>query len=303
VTRDQAPLVTIGLPVYNGAALLPQALDALLAQEWPNLQLLVADNASTDASAAIAESYAARDPRVRLLRSPVNAGIEANFSRVLAAADGQYFMWAACDDWWDPRFVSCMVAALEVSPSAVVAMSAVERVDETGAVRAIVRHSGSADPSRMSPWQLTIALAGGKPYHLYIYGLFRSGFLRRAFTGFPAVIAADRLLMCRVAMAGGFAYVDEVLHRRLVRQTTIAERYASEPLGVRWRGSSARWRLALAAGPYLWRSPVLPPARRWWVPAVVLRFLKATVGHSLAQSGLPVSFVKIADSTKGARND
>ena len=303
MNRNPPSLVSVGVPVYNGAALLPRALDALLAQDWPNLDIVVSDNASTDASAAIAESYAARDPRVRLLRSPVNAGFEVNFSRVLESAAGEYFMWAACDDWWDPRFVRRMVAALEQSPSAVVALSAVERVDEAGGVRDLVRYSGPSDPARMTPWQLTMALAGGRPYHLYIYGLHRTAFIKRAFTGFAPVIAADRLLMCRIAMAGGFAYVDEVLHRRLVRHKDIAERYADEPLGRRWLGSLPRWRLALAAGPYLWHSPVLPSTRRWWIPVVVLRFLKATVGHALVQAGRAGTFAKIADTTKGARND
>ncbi|MBA2302315.1 MAG: glycosyltransferase family 2 protein, partial [Acidobacteria bacterium] len=103
VNPNPPSLVSVGVPVYNGASLLPRALDALLAQDWPDLDIVVSDNASTDASAAIAESYAARDPRVRLLRSPVNAGFEVNFARVLESSTGEYFMWAACDDWWDPR--------------------------------------------------------------------------------------------------------------------------------------------------------------------------------------------------------
>jgi len=296
--HPSAPLVSVGLPVYNGERFLARALDALLAQDWPNLDILVSDNASTDASAAVAESYAARDRRVRVVRSAFNAGFETNFARVLASARGTYFMWAACDDWWDPRFVSRLVAALEYSPSAVVAMSAVERVDEAGGILDVVRHDGASDPSRMTSWQLALQLAGGRPYHLFIYGLYRREFIRRAFTGFAPVIASDRLFMCRVAMAGRFAYVDEVLHRRLVRGQPIAERYADEPLGRLWRGAWPRWRLALAAGPYLWRSPVLPSSRRAWIPLMVLRFLKASLGQTLVQVVHAPGFAKIAAGTR-----
>ena len=284
-TGPSHPVVSIGLPVYNGSRFLARALDALLAQRSAALEIVVSDNASTDASAAIAESYAARDPRVRVLRSAANVGVEANFARVLAAASGTYFMWAACDDWWAPDFVPRLMAALEQQPAAVVAMSAVERVDEAGGRVDVVRFAGAADPSRLTPRELVMRLAAGRPYHLFVYGLFRREFLCRAFTGFAPVVAADRLLLCRVAMAGAFAYVDEVLHRRTIRQASIAVRYAEEPIGRLWRRAGPRWRLALAAGPYLWRSPVVPPARRLWIPAIVLRFARASLGHMLAEAG------------------
>jgi glycosyltransferase involved in cell wall biosynthesis len=279
------PAVSIGVPVYNGERFLARALDALLTQEGVSFEVLIFDNASTDRTAEIAARYAARDARVRLSRSEVNRGVEANFVAALAAATAPYFMWAACDDWWAPSFASRLAAALENTPDAVVAMSAVERVDESGAVVDLVRHRGTADPSRMTGWQLVMALAGGHPYHLFIYGLYRTDFLRRAFTGFAPVVAADRLFVCRAAMAGRFAYVDEILHRRTVRQAPIAERYADEPIGRLWRSAWPRWRLTWFAGPYLWRSPVVPARRRVWIPAIVLRFARASLGHTLAQFG------------------
>jgi glycosyltransferase involved in cell wall biosynthesis len=279
------PLVTVGVPVYNGARFLPRALDALLSQDWASLEILVSDNGSTDSTAALAEEYAARDPRICVMRSAVNEGVEANFTRVLRKGRGDYFMWAACDDSWHPQFVSRMVAALEQTPAAVVAMSAVERVNESGELVDVVRHAGPTDPGRMSAWKLTMQLAGGRPYHLFVYGLYRADFITRAFTGFAPVVAADRLFMCRVAMAGRFAYVDEILHRRLVREAPIAERYADETIGALWRGNWPRWRLAVRAGSYLWKSPVLPAARKLWVPAVVARFVKAGIGHMLVQTG------------------
>jgi glycosyltransferase involved in cell wall biosynthesis len=281
-----APLVSIGLPVYNGARYLSRALDALLAQRLDSLEILISDNASTDETAAICQSYARRDPRIRYVRADANAGVEANFKKVLGMASGTYFMWAGCDDWWAPEFVPRLVSALEERPEAVVAMSAVERIDESGRLLDVVRHAGRTDPSRMSAAQLVFALAGGRPYHLFIYGLYRTAFLERTFTGFPSVIAADRLFMVRAALCGGFAYVDDVLHRRLVREKPIAERYADERIGHLWQGSWPRWRLALVAGPYLWRTPGLPVNRRLLVAAVVLRFLKASLGHTLVRAGL-----------------
>ena len=280
------PTVSIGLPVYNGARFLRRSLDALLGQSFRDFELLISDNASTDATPQIIAEYAARDPRVRCLRADVNAGVEANFRRVLNESSGRYFMWAGCDDWWAPTFVERVAAALERDDRAVVAMSDVEREDESGTTLDTVRFSGAMDPSRMTPRRLALLLAGGRPFHLFVYGLFRADVLRRAFTGFAPVVAADRLLMCRIALTGGFVPVGEVLHKRLVRRTAISERYADEDIGQLWRSASGRWRLALSAGPYLWLSPGVPFRRKLCIPGIVLRFAKASLGHSLVQSGL-----------------
>jgi glycosyltransferase involved in cell wall biosynthesis len=280
------PTVSIGVPVYNGARFLRRALDALLAQTFDDFELIVADNASTDATGAIAEEYAARDPRISYIRSPTNVGVEANFQRVLRAAGGRYFMWAGCDDWWAPTFVERTVDALESHPAAIVAMSDVQRVDEGGASLDIVCFSGPMDPALLTPRHLAMRLAAGLPFHLFIYGLFRADVLRRSFTGFAPVVAADRLFMCRAALTGSFVPVRGVLHKRLVRRASIAERYADEGIGRLWSGSTARWRLAFRAGPYLWRSPDVPFSRKICIPAVVLRFARASLGHSLVQTGL-----------------
>ena len=280
------PTVSIGMPVYNGARFLRRSLDALLGQSLTDFELIVSDNASTDATPEIAAEYAGRDPRVRYLRATANVGAEANFLRVLREASGKYFMWAGCDDWWAPTFVERTVAALDADRRAIVAMSDVERIDEDGATLDAVRFTGSDDPSRLTPGRLALSLAAGRPYHLFVYGMFRADVLRRLFTGFASVVAADRLFMCRVALCGPFATVDGTLHRRLVRRMSIAERYPEDGIAHLWRGSDARWRLALAAGPYLWRSPGLPLRRKVWIPPVVMRFAKASLGDSLVRSGV-----------------
>ena len=80
---QRAPLVTIGMPTYNGARYLAQSLDSLLAQDYPNWELVISDNCSTDGTEAIARSYAAQHPQIRYVRSPLNRGAAANFNRVL----------------------------------------------------------------------------------------------------------------------------------------------------------------------------------------------------------------------------
>ena len=111
----------------------------------------------------------------------------------------------------------------------------VERVKEDRTRLDVVRHIGTADPNQMNSLNLALALAAGKPYHLFFYGVYRTEFLRRAFEGFPNVMAGDRLFICQIALATKFQYVDEVLHVRTRRKAAIADRYKDEALGRIWQ--------------------------------------------------------------------
>jgi hypothetical protein len=128
--RRAAPTVSIGLPTYNGARHLRESVESLLAQDYADFELLISDNASTDATAEIAGELAKRDPRIRVVRQPTNIGPTANFAFVLRETHGRYFMWAADDDRWHPAYVSSCLAALEGSPAAVMATSQLELIDD-----------------------------------------------------------------------------------------------------------------------------------------------------------------------------
>lgn len=115
------PLVVIGVPTFNRAASLERALRSALAQDYPRLQVVVSDNASTDGTAALCEGLAAADSRVRYLRQPHNIGGTRNFLYVAEQAEGDFYLWLADDDWLDAGFVSACVAALQRDPGAVLA--------------------------------------------------------------------------------------------------------------------------------------------------------------------------------------
>ena len=114
--------VSIGMPVYNGGESMRRALDCLLAQTHSNFELIISDNASTDSlTKAITEDYAKRDSRIRLTRQPFNQGAVPNFIWVLHEAKGDYFMWAAHDDFWSSNYVEALANRLDQVPEAVLA--------------------------------------------------------------------------------------------------------------------------------------------------------------------------------------
>ncbi|HEX6040597.1 glycosyltransferase family 2 protein, partial [Longimicrobium sp.] len=178
-----APRVSIGMPVYNGGALLAQALDATLAQTFRDVEVIISDNASTDDTEAVCRAAAARDPRVRYVRQPRNLGPLANFHYVLHEARGDYFMWAACDDLREPTFVEKLAAALDAAPGAVLASCQFDVIVEPGAAAPALGDDWSRFFAQPRARRIAgmIALDEHRSHKaVHIYGLARREALRRA---------------------------------------------------------------------------------------------------------------------------
>jgi len=126
------PLVTIGLPVYNGENYLSEALESLRSQDYPSIEIIISDNASTDATREIIESAAAADPRIRYDLLPDNIGATRNYNRLVRMASGEFFKWSAHDDVCEPTFVSRCVKELLADPSAVLCYPRTILIDGAG---------------------------------------------------------------------------------------------------------------------------------------------------------------------------
>lgn len=112
------PRVSIGMPVYNNAATLAAAVDSILAQTEQDFEIILSDDASTDDSWALCQSLAARDPRIRCHRQPVNL-FYRNFQFTLDQARAPYFAWLAGDDTRLPAFVARCAQVLDERPDVV----------------------------------------------------------------------------------------------------------------------------------------------------------------------------------------
>ncbi len=130
--RSRVPRVSIGMPVFNDAAYLPQALESLLSQSFTDFELIISDDASSDGSELICRDFERRDPRLRYIRHQVNRGISANMEFVLREARGEYFLWAADDDLWDRRFLEALVRALDSHEAAACAFCGYSFIVEPG---------------------------------------------------------------------------------------------------------------------------------------------------------------------------
>ena len=107
----RGPLVTIAIPTYNRSnGYLREALGSALAQDYGALEIVVVDNASTDATPEYVRSVV--DERLRYVRNEQNLGVNGNFNACLEHARGDYFLLLHDDDRIDPDFVTCCMEAL-----------------------------------------------------------------------------------------------------------------------------------------------------------------------------------------------
>ncbi|MGC8827650.1 MAG: glycosyltransferase family 2 protein, partial [Anaerolineae bacterium] len=109
------PLVSVIIPNWNGAALLPACLDSLRAQTYRRLEIIVVDNASTDDSAALVRE---RYPEVRLILLPENRGLTGGVNAGIRAAQGEIIALLNNDAEAEPAWVEVLVQALEAHPEA-----------------------------------------------------------------------------------------------------------------------------------------------------------------------------------------
>jgi len=171
------PLVTVAVPVFNGARYLRECLDSHLAQTETDFELLVLDNASTDETPQIAQEYVRRDSRVRHIRHPKNIGAANNYNEAVRLARGRYFRWGAADDRVAPTSLARCLAILEADPDVAIAYPKTLLIDADGQpIRAYEDNLHCEDPDPVARLNHVLNHIG---YCNALYGLMRTEAVRR----------------------------------------------------------------------------------------------------------------------------
>jgi glycosyltransferase involved in cell wall biosynthesis len=201
------PRVSIGMPVYNAQRYLREAIDSLLAQSMRDFEIVLSDNASSDATPDICRDYAARDRRVKFHRNDANLGVVANFNRVFQLSTGHYFKWAAYDDLHAPTYLERCADVLDRDAGLAVCHSLTRGIDEDGRDRGEFPASHRLDVPRAAERFRRMIWTDAFPP---IWGLFRSAQVRRRGL-FGPFMGSDRNFLAEMVLAGGVAYVPEFL--------------------------------------------------------------------------------------------
>ena len=209
------PLVSIGMPVFNGEKSLAQALDALLEQDYSNLEVIISDNGSTDRTPMICQEFLKKDSRIKYYRSSENLGSNWNFNRVFDLSSGKYFMWAAHDDLRELSFVRACVEMLEQSAEAVLCHSHTSFFIENRKERLGVAHLNSFTgvTGLVERYRETLKHFPA----VAIYGVYRSAALKKTHM-LERAIATDLAFIQELSIYGSFVQVPEILFTYIGRE-------------------------------------------------------------------------------------
>lgn len=230
-SKQNAPLITIGMPIYNEERFIERALDSLRQQDYSNLQILISDNASTDRTGEICQRAAEQDERIVYERMNENTGPATNFRHVADRAEGTYFMWAAGHDEWSPNLVSKSIEILEENPGAAIAVATSYWIDESG--KRQDRDTDYPDTRDQSLIGRFFTVFWGNMHP--VLGVIRTEYLH-ASKGAQSLVGADLVLLSELVLRGDFVrQPDAWWNRRDVRlKETHSERmkrYTSADLG------------------------------------------------------------------------
>jgi glycosyltransferase involved in cell wall biosynthesis len=275
------PLISIGLPVRNGERYVGDAVRSVLDQEHGHLELVISDNASDDGTEEICRQFARSDGRVRYHRQPQNIGLVPNFNAVLHMARGTYFKWMGDDDWLMPSYLTRCVEVLDDNELILVTTQQAH-VDSDGAVEAAsydATRMRSARPVERFAEMLRL-LNESRLLLDPLYGMMRQAPVARLAR--PVMLFEDEIFAARLALAGRFGHVDQVLSyrrsKRFPRLSVTARRLGVPP----WQANVAttlQCRELLAAV----REVDLSPRERRQASAAVARMFlrrkRATATH------------------------
>jgi len=208
-------LVTIGIPAYREAEHLREVLDSLLAQTYPNLEIIISADAPTDEVCGMCLEYARNYGQIQFYWQDNPLGIAGNYNSMLLCACGKYFVWGDQDDTWHPEYIERLVGLLHEHPDAVSAMCGVEHL--VGDKKMRVQWWGDRH-NNLKPYDYLMHYAKTGDYE-HIGGMYVTEALRNA-GGYhadsrPFFRSSDYVTLLRLALLGKTVYTDEVLfHKR-----------------------------------------------------------------------------------------
>ena len=227
------PRLVIGMPIYNAARYVADAIEAILSQTFTDYVLIVSDNASTDETESICRGFAARDPRVVYHRNETNIGVFGNFRLVLSMAPPcEFFKWAAHDDLIAPTYLEKAVARLERSPEAVSCHSATARIDGDGEIVGQMETEWPAIEAASPVTRFAGYVLKGGPC-VDVFAVFRRDRLVEI-QPFGDFYCADTAYLAELALLGPLLQVNETLFFNRDHSNRVSLRLEADPTA--WRG-------------------------------------------------------------------
>ncbi len=231
----ELPEITACLPVYNGEKFLARTIESLLAQDYPNVRILISDNASNDATEDICRNYAGKYDRIEYTRNTTNIGPGPNADKLVRMCTSPFLLWASDHDIWHPNFISRLIPEILANDEILLVYARTVIIDVTDTV---IEHA----PDILDTRGLNRVDRFAKIMREYTwgnmnFGIFRTNALRRTSERSYNVVGPDHVIMVRLSLEGSIAQIDEPLfYRRRKRPEEDADK--SRVRQINWYVSS-----------------------------------------------------------------
>lgn len=225
--ENGVPTISIGLPVYNGARFLSQAIHSILDQTFADFELIISDNASTDATQQICTDFQHGDDRIRYFRQPINVGAPRNWNFVVEQARGRFFKWASANDYCDREILAKCAEVLERDPGVVLCYGRTCLVGDSGESLGVYPSDLTVTDERPSDRFKRVARELG--LNNAQAGLIRLDVLKRTPLERPYP-AGDLVLMAELSLFGFFWLLPEVLLYRRVGKESFSRLLTKDEL-------------------------------------------------------------------------
>lgn len=233
---SRQPKVTIGMPIYNGATFVGEALESILGQSFDDFEVIISDNASDDDTQAICSDYMRRDSRIRYDRLEKNLGATKNYNRLVGLARGTYFKWAAHDDNLAPEYLEKCVDVLDSDAETVLAFPRTRLMDADGKI--VGRHESmmalpeTAPHARLRRY-LRVNFMRKQRLCNPVFGLVRLDALKKTRL-IQDFVSSDRLLLAHLSLLGKFVEIDEHLFDRRLHSNNSTQANQSFAERMAW---------------------------------------------------------------------
>ena len=224
-------LVSVGLPVRNGADRIGEVVRSVLAQDYDQIELVICDNASTDSTEDVCRELVRTDSRIVYHRHPDNIGLLNNFISAIQIAKGAYFRWIGDDDWLAPDFVSRTLECFAEDERQLVVTTRIAYTSPNGDISSDNSYDGALMASLDPVERLTEMMRLLNESHLLIdplYGLVR----REPVAAIPRrnILREDEVFAAKLALAGPWGHVPLILGGRKTKVQRLSQ--VASGLGV-----------------------------------------------------------------------
>jgi hypothetical protein len=219
-------LVSVGLPVRNGADRIGEVVRSVLAQDYDHIELVICDNASTDRTEDVCRELVRADSRIEYHRHQDNIGLLGNFISAIQMAKGTYFRWIGDDDWLAPDFVSRTLECFTEDQSRLIVTTQIAYTSPDGVTSSYNSYDGALMASHDPVERLTemMRLLNESPLLIDpMYALVR----REPVASIPRrnILREDEVFAAKLALAGPWGHVPLILagrHTKVQRLPQVA---------------------------------------------------------------------------------